>query len=94
MTGLDVREISYLIANAKPIKDLKFSSLPTQPSDDSPANAATLFSQFLTLADYANLREGPAGGTRRSDRRFPGGVASRAARTQHAMDDSGESHSA
>jgi len=63
VTGLDVREISYLIANASQFNNLKFSSLPTQPSDDSPANAATLFSQFLTLADYANLREGPAGGT-------------------------------
>jgi hypothetical protein len=63
VTGLDVREISYLTANAAQFSNLKLSALPTQPSDDSPANATTLFSQFLTLADYADLRKGPAGGS-------------------------------
>jgi hypothetical protein len=61
--GLDEREISYLVANSSQFSNLKLSSLPTQPSDDSPANAMALFSQFLTLADYADLRKGPAGGS-------------------------------
>jgi hypothetical protein len=63
VTGLDEREIVYLVANAAQFSNLKLNALPTQPSDDSPANAIALFSQFLTLADYANLRQGPAGGT-------------------------------
>jgi hypothetical protein len=62
-TGLGEREISYLIANSSRFNDLRLSSLPTQPGDDSLANATALFSQFLTLADYADLRKGPAGGT-------------------------------
>jgi ABC toxin-like protein/neuraminidase-like protein/virulence plasmid A protein len=61
VTGLDEREISYLVANADDFSDLELSALPTQPSDDSPAKAALLFSQFLALADYADLRAGPAG---------------------------------
>jgi len=61
--GLDVREISYLTANAAQFNNLKLSAFPTQPSDDSPTNAITLFSQFLTLADYADLRKSPAGGS-------------------------------
>ena len=63
VTGLDLREITYLIANSAQFNRLKLSALPTQPSDDSIANATQLFSQFLTLADYADLRSGPAGGT-------------------------------
>jgi len=63
VTGLDLREIAYLTANAAQFNNLKLSALPTQPSDDSPANAITLFSQFLTLADYADLRKGAAGGS-------------------------------
>lgn len=63
VTGLDLREITYLTANAAHFNNLKLSALPTQSSDDSPTNAITLFSQFLTLGDYADLRKGPAGGT-------------------------------
>jgi hypothetical protein len=63
VTELDEREISYLAANAAQFNNLKLSALPTQPGDDSPAKAVTLFSQFLTLADYADLRKGPAGGS-------------------------------
>jgi len=63
VTGLDEREIVYLVANAAQFNNLKLNALPTQPSDDSPANAVALFSQFLTLADYADLRKGPAGGS-------------------------------
>ena len=63
VTRLDQREISYLAANAGQFQNLDLSTLPTEASDDSPAKAATLFAQFLTLADYADLRKGPAGGT-------------------------------
>jgi len=62
-TDLDLREITYLIAHSADFSNLALSTLPTQPSDDSVANAARLFSQFLTLVDYADLRKGPAGGT-------------------------------
>ncbi len=61
VTGLDEREVSYLAANAARFGNLNFSALPTQTADDSVANAKALFSQFLTLADYADLRKGPAG---------------------------------
>ena len=63
VTGIDNREINYLVANSSQFNNLRLSSLPTQPSDDSLANAISLFSQFLALADYADLRKGPAGGT-------------------------------
>lgn len=63
VTGLDLREITYLTANAAQFNNLKLSALPTQPADDSSTSAITLFSQFLTLADYADLRKGPAGGS-------------------------------
>ena len=59
-TGIDQREISYMIANAPLFSNLRFSSLPTQPSD---ANMLSLFAQMLTLIDYADLRKNPAGGT-------------------------------
>jgi hypothetical protein len=62
-TALDLREVSYLVSNAAQFSNLKLSSLPTQASDDAVANAQSLFTQFLTLADYADLRKGPAGGT-------------------------------
>jgi hypothetical protein len=63
VTGLDLREVTWLVANAAQFGNLRFSALPTQSSDDSPANAVALFSQFLTLAEYADLRKGPAGGS-------------------------------
>jgi hypothetical protein len=63
VTGLDVREVSYLAEHAGDFNNLALSALPTQASDDSATKAAALFSQFLTLADYADLRKGPAGGT-------------------------------
>ena len=63
VTSLDVREISYLLANADEFSDLRLSSLPTQTSDDSLANAVSLFAQMLTLLDYADLRKNPAGGS-------------------------------
>jgi hypothetical protein len=60
--GLEEREISYLMANASQFNGLNLSSLPTQASDDSSTKATALFSQFLALADYSDLRKGPAGG--------------------------------
>ncbi len=63
VTGMDERELAYLVAHSSQFGNLKFSGLPTQASDDSVARAQPLFEQFLTLADYADLRKGPAGGT-------------------------------
>jgi hypothetical protein len=63
VTGLTERELSYLVANASLFGNFKLSALPTRPADDSPAKAVALFTQFLALADYADLRKGPAGGT-------------------------------
>jgi hypothetical protein len=63
VTAIDQRELSYFAANAAQFNNLDISMLPTQMSDDNPAKAAALFSQFLTLADYADLRKGPAGAT-------------------------------
>jgi hypothetical protein len=60
---LNEREVSYLTANAAQFNNLRLSALPTQASDDAPIKAAALFSQFLTLADYADLRRETAGGT-------------------------------
>ena len=62
-TGLDEREISYLIAHAANFSGLKLSSLPTQSGDDTLVKAQALFTQLLMLADYADLRKGPAGAT-------------------------------
>ena len=62
VTGLGLREVSYLAANSAQFNNLDLSALPTQASDDSTPKAILLFAQFLTLADYADLRKGPAGG--------------------------------
>jgi hypothetical protein len=61
--GLDEREVTYLITHSSDFNNLSFSALPTQASDDSQPNAALLFGQFLRLAAYTKLRQGPAGGT-------------------------------
>jgi hypothetical protein len=63
LTGLTVRELTYLTANASLFGNFKLSALPTQQADDTPAKAIALFAQFLALADYADLRKGPVGGT-------------------------------
>jgi hypothetical protein len=59
-TNINVREIGYMIAKAQLFSNLRLSSLPTQPSD---ANMTNLFTQMLTLIDYADLRKNPARGT-------------------------------
>ena len=61
--GLDERELSHLTSHAAQFGNLRLGALPTQAADDSPAGAVALFSQFLRLANYADLRKGPAGGT-------------------------------
>jgi len=61
--GLDEREVNYLTAHAAQFGDLNWSALPTQASDDAPDKAAHLYAWFLALADYADLRKGPAGGS-------------------------------
>jgi hypothetical protein len=63
VTNLDAREINYLVANATDFSNLRFSSLPSQSSDDSTANAINLFAQMHMLFDYADLRKNPAGGS-------------------------------
>jgi hypothetical protein len=63
VTKLDLREISYLVANAAEFSKLRLSSLPSQASDDSPTNAINLFAQMNTLFDYADLRKNPAAGS-------------------------------
>lgn len=61
--GLDETEIVYLTSYATDFGGVSFNALPTQAGDDSPSKARSLFGQFLRLANYANLRKGPAGGT-------------------------------
>jgi hypothetical protein len=63
VTAFDEREIGYLTANAADFHQLNLSALPTQAADDSVPKAVALFTQFLTLADYASLRKNLAGGT-------------------------------
>jgi hypothetical protein len=61
--GLSEREVTYLITHGSDFSNFSFSALPTQAADDSPAKAAALFEQFLRLATYADVRQGPAGGS-------------------------------
>jgi hypothetical protein len=56
------REVIYLLGNAGDFDNLSFSDLPTRPDDDAPAKGARLLKQFLRLADYSTLKQGPAGG--------------------------------
>ena len=62
-TAIGERELTYVVGHASQFGNLRLSALPTQASDDSVANATALFTQFRALADYAELRKGPAGGT-------------------------------
>jgi Neuraminidase-like domain/Putative peptidoglycan binding domain/Salmonella virulence plasmid 28.1kDa A protein len=62
-TGLDEREISYLVANANQFGNLMLAAMPTQASDDTLANAQALFNWLRVLVDYANLRQSAAGST-------------------------------
>jgi hypothetical protein len=59
--NLTEKEVVYLLTQGSDFNNLSFSALPTQSADDSPANAAALFGQFLRLASYAALKQGPAG---------------------------------
>ena len=60
---LDENEVAHIATHAADFGNVSFSALPTQSADDSTAGAQQLFGQFLRLANYADLRNGPAGGT-------------------------------
>ncbi len=60
---LDEDEVIYLLSNPADFGNLSLNALPTQASDHTVAGAQALFGQFLRLANYAALRNGPAGGT-------------------------------
>ncbi|MCK5014071.1 MAG: hypothetical protein KAS66_09645 [Candidatus Omnitrophica bacterium] len=61
--NLNEREVRYLLTHADDFDNLNLSKLPTRESDDSPAGARALFTQFLRLAGYARLKHDLAGGT-------------------------------
>jgi hypothetical protein len=61
--NLDETEVVYIVTHAADFGNVSFNALPTQKTDDSRAKAQQLFGQFLRLANYADLRKGPAGGT-------------------------------
>ena len=61
--NLSEREVRYLLAHAADFDNLNLSKLPTRKSDDSPAAARALFTQFLRLAGYARLKRDLAGTT-------------------------------
>lgn len=60
---LDEIEVIYIVTHPADFDNISFNSLPTQSEDYSPATAQKLFGQFLRLANYADLRKGPAGNT-------------------------------
>ena len=61
--NLNEREVRYLLTHAADFDNLNLSKLPTRESDDSPAGARALFTQFLRLAGYARVKRDLAGGT-------------------------------
>jgi peptidoglycan hydrolase-like protein with peptidoglycan-binding domain len=61
--NLNENELVYLVTHAADFGGLSFYSLPTQAIDYTVAGAQVLFGQFLRLANYAALRQGPGGGT-------------------------------
>ncbi len=61
--NLDETEVAYFSAHPDQFAGFRLSAIPTQPVTGQPAKARTLFAQFLLLADYADLKKGPAGGT-------------------------------
>ena len=60
---MDENEVVYIVSNPADFGNVSLNGLPTQPSDYSLVSAQKLFGQFLRLANYANLKAGPAGGT-------------------------------
>jgi len=60
--NLNEREVRYLLTHADDFDNLNLSKLPTRESDDSPAGARALFTQFLRLAGYARLKRDLVGG--------------------------------
>ncbi len=61
--NLNEREVRYLLTHAAYFDNLNLSTLPTRESDDTPAAARALFTQFLRLAGYARLKRDLTGGT-------------------------------
>lgn len=65
-TNLDETEVAYLSAHPEQFAGFTLGALPTQLVTTQAgwaAKARSLFAQFLMLADYADLRKGPAGGS-------------------------------
>ncbi len=60
---LDENEVIYIATHTADFGNVSFNALATQASDDSTPKAKKLFGQFLRLANYADLKKGPAGGT-------------------------------
>jgi Neuraminidase-like domain/Putative peptidoglycan binding domain/Salmonella virulence plasmid 28.1kDa A protein len=60
---LDENEVVYIATHSADFNNISFAALPTQASDDSTPKAKMLFGQFLRLANYGDLKKGPAGGT-------------------------------
>jgi peptidoglycan hydrolase-like protein with peptidoglycan-binding domain len=64
--NLDEAEVAWFSAHPDQYAGFRLSALPTQSMTGQPGAAAKargLFSQFLVLADYADLKKGPAGGS-------------------------------
>ena len=54
--GLNEREVRYILSHATDFDGISFSQFPTRDQDNTPAQATTLFNQFLRLADYTRLK--------------------------------------
>ncbi len=68
VTGLELteRELRYFLTHAADFDGLDLAKLPVQRLGDTAADAAratALFTQFLRLVGYAELKRGPGGGT-------------------------------
>lgn len=68
VTGLELseRELRYFLTHAADFGGLDLSKLPVRRLGNTAADVSklrALFSQFLRLADYAELKRGPGGGT-------------------------------
>lgn len=60
--GLNERELRYIATHSADFDGVSLSELPTQKSDDTPAQATKLFQQFLRLATYVRLKRELVGG--------------------------------
>jgi hypothetical protein len=60
--GLNERELRHILGHPADFDSVSLSKLPTLESDDAPAKAVILFTQFLRLAAYARVKNDLAGG--------------------------------